>query len=85
MLKNFVGQVFSLSHFQGMEKLYDSDGNSQFSVEFFLSQSAEIIRGGNFQCCISEHFRQPKNLCLRGDYDISVEYLVGYSTKNFRR
>ena len=47
--KNFVGEYFSASLFSGIKKFYASErgeGLSRFSVEVFLSHSAEKFRRG---------------------------------------
>ena len=45
-------------------------GISSFSVEYFLSQSAETIRRGTILCCVSENMWWRKSLWLRrcGEY-----------------
>ena len=45
------------------------EGVSRFSVEDFLSHSAENIRRGTLLCCVSEIFRSPKSSWIRrGEY-----------------
>ena len=39
------------------KKFMDRRGVSRFSVEKFLSQSAELFRRGSFLCCVSENIR----------------------------
>ena len=50
---------------------------SRFSVENLLSHSAEKFRRGTLLCCVSENFRQPKSLWIRG-----VRY-QDFSSKKF--
>ena len=57
-----VGKAFSVSLVSGIEKSLDKRGEggfgvSGFSVEIFLSQSAEIFRRRTLLCCVSEKFR----------------------------
>ena len=48
--KNFVGEPFSVSLIAGTEKVWlrEGGGVSRFSVENFLSHSAEKFRRGTF-------------------------------------
>ena len=39
---------------------------SRFSVEFFRLAVPRKIRRGTVLCCVSENFRQPKSLWIRG-------------------
>ena len=57
--KNAVGEPFSLSLISGMEKVWIRGwgGLSRFSVEIFVSHSAEKLRRGTLLCCVSENFR----------------------------
>ena len=41
-------------------------GVSRFSVRIFLSHSAENFRRVTLLCCVSENFRKPKSLWIRG-------------------
>ena len=52
--KIFVGELFSVSLISGTEKVWiiEGVGVSRFSVEFFLSHSAENFRRGVLCCCI---------------------------------
>ena len=52
-----------------------AQGVSRRSVKNFLSHSAEKNSRGSFLCCVSEKFRQPKSLWIRG----------GGSIMSFRR
>ena len=58
--KNFVGELFSVSLFSGIEKVWIKWGGgvSRFSVEFFLSHSAENFRRGIPYCCINFGYRK---------------------------
>ena len=42
---------------------------SRFSVGNFLSHSAEIFRKTTLLCFVSEKFREPKSLWIRGGYN----------------
>ena len=58
--KNAVGETFSLSLISGIEKVWIRGwgrGVSRFSVEVFVSHSAEKLRRGILLCCVSENFR----------------------------
>ena len=58
--KNAVGEPFSLSLISGIEKVWIRGwgrGVSRFSVEVFVSHSAEKLRRGILLCCVSENFR----------------------------
>ena len=49
VMKNFIGEPFSVSLSAGTEKLWIREGGvSRFSVEKFLSHSAEKFRSGTF-------------------------------------
>ena len=74
----------------GSEKFYASEkgeGVSKFSVENFLSHSAENFRrGGILQCFINFGYR--KILCFRGlchDFRFSVEFFLSPSAEKFGR
>ena len=61
---------------------------SQFSLKNFSSHSAEKFRRGTLLCCVSENFRLPKSLCIRGGGGVSrfsVENFLSHSAENFRR
>ena len=56
--RNFVGRPFSVSLLSGPEKVWIREGGvSRFSVENFLSHSAENFRRWTLLCCVSEKFR----------------------------
>ena len=58
--KNAVGEPLSLSLISGIEKVWIRGwgrGVSRFSVEVFVSHSAEKLRRGIHLCCVSENFR----------------------------
>ena len=49
MPKNFVGEFFTVALISGSEKVWIGGGGvSRFSVEFFLSHSAENLRRESF-------------------------------------
>ena len=60
--KNFVKEPFCavFQKISGSEKVYGKEGEgvSRFSVENFLSRSAEKFRRGIFQCFISFWYRK---------------------------
>ena len=67
--KILAGELFCavFQKFSGSEKFYGEEGVvSRFSVENFLSHSAEIFRRGILYCCIN--FGQRKSLEKRGEY-----------------
>ena len=51
--KFFVGESFTVALISGTEKIWRRGGVSRFSVENFLSHSAENFRRGILYCCIS--------------------------------
>ena len=52
----------------------------------FLSHSADKFRSGTLLCYVSENFRLPKSLWIRGGYSrFSVENFLSYGAENFRR
>ena len=60
-----VGESFTVALFSGCEKIWIGGGGlSRFSVEKFISHSAETFRRGVLYCCISFGYR--KTLCFRG-------------------
>ena len=67
--KTFVGQPFRVSLISVIEKLYASEGYVTIFCRKFLSHSAEKLRRGTLLCCVSENFRSPKNLWIRGGRD----------------
>ena len=58
--KRFVGQFFTVAIISGIEKVWIRGGASRFSVENFLSHSAEKFRRGTLLCLVSEKFRKRK-------------------------
>ena len=53
-----VGESFTVALNSGIEKVWIRRGGvSGFSVENFLSHSAEKFRRGTLRCCVSEIFR----------------------------
>ena len=85
--KNFVGQPFMVSLISVIEKLYASEGYVTIFCRNFLSHSAEKLRRGTLLCCVSESFRWPKSLWIRGGgvSRFSVESFLSHSAENFRR
>ena len=79
-----------LHYFRVLKKFMDKKGRgkgvTQFSVEIFLSHSAEKFCRGTLLCCVSETFRQRKSLWIRrGVSRFSVESFLSNSAENFRR
>ena len=71
-----------------IEKLYASEGYVTIFCRNFLSHSAEKLRRGTLLCCVSESFRWPKSLWIRGGGGVSrfsVESFLSHSAENFRR
>ena len=66
----------------GIEKIYAQKGVSQFSVENFLSHSAEKFRGHPFK--VSENLGYRKILCIIGVSQFSVENFLSHSAEKFR-
>ena len=64
--KYFVGQSFSVAIISGIEKVWIRRGASRFSVENFLSHSAEKFCRAILHCC--NNFGYRKNLDERGEY-----------------
>ena len=57
--KNSVGESFTVALISGVEKVWIRRGGvSRFSVENFLSHSAEIFRRGILYCCINFGYRK---------------------------
>ena len=86
MPENFVGEPFSISLISGIEKVWIRGGVSKFSVEKFLSHSAENFRWVTIYRFASFGYR--KNLCFRGlchDFRFSVENFLSHSAENIRR
>ena len=87
-----VGKPFIVSLISGIEKVWIRGGGgvvvSRFSVENFLSQSAENFCGGNIVCCVSQSFQERQSLWIRGGEEsikVSVENFSSHSSENFRR
>ena len=67
--KNFVGQPFRVSLISVIEKFYASEGYVLIFCRNFLSHGAEKLLRGTLLCCVSEKFRSPKTLWIRGGRD----------------
>ena len=65
--RNFVGEPFRVSLIRVSKSFYFRGlfHDFRFYVEFFLSHIAEKFRRGTLPFCVSEDFRQPKNLWIR--------------------
>ena len=64
------------------------EGVSRFSVKNFLFHNAEKFHRGTLLCCVSENFRQPKSLWIRGGGSIKFfrrKFFPSHSAENFRR
>ena len=70
--KKIVGEPFRVSLISGIEKTYASEGYVTIFVENFLSHSTETFRRGSLLCCVSESFRWPKSLRIRGGRSIKI-------------
>ena len=60
---------------------------SRFSIDFFLSHSAEKFCRGTLLCCVSENIREPRSLRIKGEgvSRFSVEKFLSHSAEKFRR
>ena len=58
---------------------------SRFSVENFLSHSAENFRRGILYCCINFGYRKSLDKRGGGVSSFSVENFLSHSAENFRR
>ena len=85
--KYFVGELASVYRkISGSEKIYASEkgeGVSRFSVEIFLSHSAEKFRRGILYYCINFGYR--KILEERGVSRFYVENFLSHNTEKLRR
>ena len=87
--KNFVGDSFYVSKkFLYRKFSYIRGGGGHHgSAGNFLSHSAEKFRRGTLLCCVSENFRQPKSLWIRGGGGVSrvsVENFLFHDAEKFR-
>ena len=64
--EKIVGETFRVSLISGIEKVFASEGYVTIFVETFLSHSTETFRRGTLLCCVSESFRWPKSLWIKG-------------------
>ena len=74
--KNFVGESFNFSEIWGAKKFMHKKGISLFSVEIFLSRSAEKVFS-------FKKFRDQKISCIGGGHHGFVEKLF-HNTEKFR-
>ena len=85
MPKISVGESFTVATISGIEKVWIREGGgvSRFSVEIFLSHSAEKFRRGILYCC--NNFGYRKSLDKRGGRAsrFSVEIFFITLPKNF--
>ena len=82
--KNSVGESFTVALFWGTERVWIRAGCrvvSKFSVEKFLSHSAEKIRKGIFYCCLTFGYR--KSLYKGGGYQDFVSRFFRRTVPNF--
>ena len=63
----------------GTKKVMHKKGITLFSVEFFLSHSADRFRGEPFN--VSENLGFPKNLCIKRGYHYSPLNFLSLSAK----
>ena len=54
VLKNFIGEPFSVSIIPGIEKFYASEGYVTILCQFFLSLSAKKFGRGTLLCMFQE-------------------------------
>ena len=86
MLKISVEESFIVALISGIEKvcIRGGGGVSSFSLETFLSHSAENFCRGILYCCINFGYR--KSLDKRGGVSrFSIEKFLSHSAENFRR
>ena len=85
MPKNFVGEPFSVSLIAGTEKVWMSEwgGPSRFSVENFLSHSAENFRRAILQCCNNFGYRKSLDKKGGGIKIFRRKFSVSQCRKNF--
>ena len=75
--KNSVGQTFSVSLISGTEKVWIREGGgvSRFSVENFLSHSAEKFRRGILYCCNNFGYQKSLDKGGGGYHDFPSKFL----------
>ena len=83
MLKNFVGEPFSVSLISGTEIVWIREGGEyqDFSVENFSSHSAENFRRGILYCC--NNFGYRKSLDKGGGYHDFPSKFLSHCTEIF--
>ena len=87
MPKISVGESFTVAIILGIEneKVWIREGGvSRFSVEIFLSHSAENFRRGILYCCNSFRYRKSLDK-IGGVSSFSVEIFLSHSAENFGR
>ena len=81
-----VGESFTVALISGIEKVWIRGGGvSRFSVENFLSHSAENFRRGILHCCINFGYRKSLDKRGGGVSSFSVEKFFVSQCRNFRR
>ena len=70
--KNSVGESFNAALISDIEKVWiRAEGVSRFSVQKFLTLSADFFRKGIFHCCINLGYRKSLDKCGVGEYQDS--------------
>ena len=84
--KIFVGKLFRVSLFSGIEKFYASEGYVTIFCRNFLSHSAENCRRGTLKSFINFGYRKSldERVGVGGVSRFSVEVFVSHSAKKFR-
>ena len=79
-----VGESFTVAIISGIEKVWIRGGGvSRFSVENFLSHSAENFRRGIFYCCNNFGYRKSLDKRGGGASRFSVENFLSHSAEKF--
>ena len=84
--KKYIRQPFRVSLISVIEDFYAPDASVTIFCRNFVSHSDKKIRTGTLLCCVSENFRQQKNLWIRrgGISRFSVENFLSDSAEKFR-
>ena len=83
MPKILLGEPFSVSLISGNENVWIMAGVSSFSLESFLSRSAERFRRGTLLCFTNFEYR--KSLWIRGGYqDFPSKFFLPHSAGSNR-
>ena len=85
MPKSFVGESFTVALISGTEKNWRRGGVSRFSVELFLSHSAENLRREYFTVALFRVAKKYGEEVGRGVSRFCVEKLLTHSAETFNR